>query len=124
MKLHAKIQNNGKTATCIQISPKFVQGLGSSKRPPVQVTINAYTYRTSIGSKGGVFMLPVTAEVRTNAGVAAGDVVDVDIELDTEPREVTIPPDFKQALDRDPNARRFFDGLSYSNKRRYVIPVE
>jgi Bacteriocin-protection, YdeI or OmpD-Associated/Domain of unknown function (DUF1905) len=124
MKIRAKIQNNGKTATGIEVSPKVVEGLGSSKRPPVRVTINGYTYRTSIGSMGGVFMLPVTAEVRTNAGVAAGDMVNIDIELDTEPREVTIPPDFKQALDRDVKARRFFDGLSYSNKRRYVIPIE
>ena len=69
-------------------------------------------------------MLPVSAEVRAGAGVAAGDEVDVNIELDTEPREVTVPPDLADALNRDADARRFFDGLSYSNKRRIVLSVE
>ena len=69
-------------------------------------------------------MLPVSAEVRRNAGVAAGDEVDVDIELDTEPREVTVPPDFTEALDRDADARRRFDGLPYSHKLRWVLSIE
>jgi uncharacterized protein YdeI (YjbR/CyaY-like superfamily) len=50
--------------------------------------------------------------------------VDVDVELETEPREVSVPPDFAEALDRDADARRFFDGLSYSNKRRFVMGIE
>ena len=69
-------------------------------------------------------MLGVSAVVRENAGVAAGDEVDVDIELDTEPREVMVPPDFADVLDRDAEARRYFDGLSYSNKQRFVISIE
>lgn len=73
---------------------------------------------------GGEFMLPVSAEHRTSAGVAAGDEVDVDIELDTEPREVTVPPDFADALDHDAEARRFFDGLSYSQKLWHVTSIE
>lgn len=68
-------------------------------------------------------MLLISAENRTSAGVAAGDEVDVDIELDTEPREVTVPPDFAEALDRDVDAKRFFDGLSYSQKQRHVLPI-
>jgi uncharacterized protein YdeI (YjbR/CyaY-like superfamily) len=35
-----------------------------------------------------------------------------------------VPPDFAAALDQDPAARRFFDGLSYSNKRRFTLPIE
>jgi uncharacterized protein YdeI (YjbR/CyaY-like superfamily) len=50
--------------------------------------------------------------------------VDVDIELDTEPREVTVPPDFADALDGDANAKRFFEGLSFSQKQRLVISIE
>ena len=69
-------------------------------------------------------MLPVSAEIRGSAGVAAGDEVDVDIEPDTAPREVTVPPDFREALDRDADAKRFFDGLSYSNKQRFVLSIE
>jgi hypothetical protein len=57
-------------------------------------------------------------------GVADGDEVDVDIELDTEPRELALPPDFAAALDGDAKASRFFEGLSYSRKQRCVLPVE
>ena len=69
-------------------------------------------------------MVGVSAEERANAGVAAGDELDVDLELDTEPREVIVPPDFAEALDADPDARRFFDGLSYTNKRRHVLAID
>jgi uncharacterized protein YdeI (YjbR/CyaY-like superfamily) len=72
----------------------------------------------------GRFMLPVSADVRAAAGVAAGEEVDVDVELDTSPREVSVPPDLAAALDADADARRVFDGLSYSNKRRIVMPIE
>jgi uncharacterized protein YdeI (YjbR/CyaY-like superfamily) len=68
-------------------------------------------------------MLPVSAEVREAAGVTARDKVDVDVELDTAPREVTVPPDFARALSREPAAKRFFEGLSFSNKQRIVISI-
>jgi uncharacterized protein YdeI (YjbR/CyaY-like superfamily) len=73
---------------------------------------------------GGKFMLGVPPEFREGAGVVAGDVVDIDLELDTEPREVSIPPDFAAALVRDARAKRTFDAMSYSNKRRLLIPIE
>jgi uncharacterized protein YdeI (YjbR/CyaY-like superfamily) len=69
-------------------------------------------------------MLPVSAEVREAAGVAAGQKVDVDVELDTAPREVTVPADFARALSRHAAAKRFFEGLSFSNKQRIVISIE
>jgi uncharacterized protein YdeI (YjbR/CyaY-like superfamily) len=73
---------------------------------------------------GGEFLLPISAENRKLAGIEAGDEVDVEIELDTEPREVMVPPDFRDALDRDADARRFFDGLSKSSKQRVVLLIE
>jgi uncharacterized protein YdeI (YjbR/CyaY-like superfamily) len=90
----------------------------------VRVTLNGFTYRSTIATMNGVFMVGVSNEVRRSAGVEAGDDVDVELELDTEPREVIVPPDLAAALDADPVARRFFDGLSYSNRRRIVIPIE
>ncbi len=69
-------------------------------------------------------MLPISAENRASAGVAASDEVEVDIELDTAPREVTVPPDLAEALERDVDAKRYFDGLSYSQKQRHVRPIE
>ncbi len=124
MKFRATILLGGKTATGIRVPPEVVAGLGPGKRPAVRVTIGGHTYRSSVASMGGEFMLPVSAENRAAAGIAAGDEVEVDIELDGEPREVTLPPDFRDALDRDTGARRFFEGLSYSRKRWYVLPIE
>jgi len=114
----------GKTACGIDIPAKVVAGLGPSRRPAVKATINGYTYRTSIASMAGRYMLSVSEEVRRNSGVAGGDTVDLELELDTEPREVNVPPDLGAALDRDAKAKRFFEGLSYSNKRRLVIPID
>jgi bifunctional DNA-binding transcriptional regulator/antitoxin component of YhaV-PrlF toxin-antitoxin module len=124
MRYCATILLGGKTATGIQVPAEVVTALGSSKRPAVYVTINGYTYRSTVAPYGGEFMLPVSAEVRERAGVAAGDDVDVDVALDSEPREVNVLPEFTQALDRDPSARRFFEGLSYSIKRRLVFSIE
>lgn len=124
MRFRAVIQLNGKTATGIQVPPAVVASLGPGKRPSVRVTINGYTYRSTVATMGGAFMLPVSAEVRERAGAAAGDEVDVDVELDAEPREVTVPTDFAEALAGDADARRFFDGQSYSNQRRIVLSIE
>lgn len=124
MRIKAKILQTGKTAAGIEVPSKMVAALGSSKRPAVRATINGYTYRTSVASMGGKFMLGVTDEFRKGAGVAASDVVEVDLELDTEPREVAIPADLAAALAGSARAKSFFDGLSYSNKRRVVIPIE
>jgi bifunctional DNA-binding transcriptional regulator/antitoxin component of YhaV-PrlF toxin-antitoxin module len=123
MRFRVTIQLNGKTATGIRVPPEAMEELGG-KRAAVRVTIGSYTYRSGVATMGGQLMLPVSAEVRDRAGVAAGDEVDVDIELDTEPREVTVPLDLADALHHDPVARRSFDSLSYSNKRRLVIPID
>jgi len=69
-------------------------------------------------------MIPLSAENRKSSGVAAGDEVDVGIELATGPREVTVPPDFKEALDRDTNAKRSFESLPYSHKLQHVLSIE
>lgn len=124
MKFRSVIQLSGKTATGIQVPAEVVAALGSSKKPAVRVTINGYTYRSSVASMGGVFMLPISGEHRLGAGVNAGDEVEVDLELDTEAREVNLPADFVQALDQDEAAKRFFDSLSYSNKSRHVLSIE
>jgi len=58
MKFRAMIEQNGKTATGVRVPPEVVDGLGAGKRPAVRVTINGYTYRSTVGVMGGVFMLP------------------------------------------------------------------
>jgi hypothetical protein len=124
MHFRAVILRAGKTATGIPVPPEVLESLGAGKRPAVRVTLGAYTYRTTVATVDDRFMIPVSAEVRQSAGVAGGDEVDVEIELDTAPREVTVPPDLAAALAQDAEARRFFDSLSYSNKRRFTMPIE
>lgn len=115
---------SGKTATGIQVPGEVVAAFGSKKRPAVRITVGRHTYRTTVAAYGDEYWVPLSAENREAAGVAAGDAVDVTIELDREPREVTLPPDFAGALDQDPGARQFFEGLSYSNQRRIVLAIE
>ena len=124
MKFRTKILTAGKTATGIEVPAHIVTALGSGKKPAVRVTIRDYSYRSTVATMGGRFMVPVSAEVRGNAGVAGGDEVEVDLALDTEPRAVTVPADFRQALDRDDAARHAFDKLNYSNQRRHVMMIE
>jgi hypothetical protein len=124
MRFRTKILAAGKTAAGIEVPPKVVEALGSSKVPLVRVTINGgHTYRSAVAVMGGKFMIGVSNENRQAAGVAAGEIVDVDLELDTEPRELALPDDFAKALGRDARAKRLFEGLSYSKKQRLVLPV-
>ena len=124
MRFRTTIQQSGKTATGIQVPAEVVDALGAGKRPPVTVTINGYTYRSTVAVMGGVYMVGVSAEHRAGAGVAGGDEVEVDVDLDTAPREVDVPADFAAALAAEPEARRTFDGLSYSNRSWHVLQIE
>jgi hypothetical protein len=124
MRFRTTLLQSGPTATGIQIPNEIVEGLGRGKRPPVTVSINGYTYRNTVAVMGGVFMVGVSAEHRAGAGIKGGDEIDVDIELDTAPREITVPADFAAALDAEPDARRTFDGLSYSNKSWHTLQIE
>jgi hypothetical protein len=124
MRFRTKILQSGKTTTGIEVPAKVVAALSSSKRPLVRATINGYTYRSAIAVMNGVFMLGVSEGVRKGAGVAGGDMVDVDLELDTEKREVELPTDFSAALARDAKAKKFFEGLSYSKKKVLVTPID
>ncbi|GAA1697770.1 YdeI/OmpD-associated family protein [Fodinicola feengrottensis] len=124
MTFEATVELGGKTATGIQVPDDVVDGLGAGRRPPVNVTVNSYTYRTTIASMGGRFLVPLSAENRTAAGVAAGDLVTVEVELDTEPRTVTVPDDFAAALDAEPVARKRFDAMPYTHRKEHVRAIE
>jgi Bacteriocin-protection, YdeI or OmpD-Associated/Domain of unknown function (DUF1905) len=124
MHFTATIQLDGKTATGIAVPEELVAALGAGNRPAVRVTLSGYSYRTTIARMRGTFMFPVSAAVREAAGVAAGDQVDVEVELDSEPREVTIPPALAELLDAHPAAKEAFGKLSYSNQKRHALAVE
>jgi hypothetical protein len=123
MRFQAILELAGKTATGFQVPEDIVTALGAGRRPPVRVTINDHTYRSTVAVMGGRILVGVSAENRTAAGVTAGEMLDITLELDTEPREVTVPDDLAAALDAEPEARRFFDTLSYSKKRWFTESV-
>ena len=120
MKFLGTVELGGKTATGIEVPDEVVSALGSGRRPAVTIAIGGHSYRTTVAVMGGRFLVPLGAENRTAAGVAAGDRVDVDIELDTDVREVELPPDLVDALRNEVDARRFFDGLAFTHRKEWV----
>ena len=113
----------GKTATGLEVPAEVVESLGKGKRPPVQVTVGAHTYRSTVAVMGGAYFVPLSAENRTAAGVAAGDEVDVELVADDAPRTIDVPPDLAEALAAEPAAKTFFDALSYSKQRWFAESV-
>jgi hypothetical protein len=122
MRFESTVELGGKTATGIPVPENVIEALGASKRPPVTITVNGHRYRTTAVRMGGRFFVPLSAENREAAGVAAGESITVDIEADTAPREVTMPDDLAAAL--DDAARTAYDGLSYTHRKEWVRWVE
>ncbi|GAA3342181.1 hypothetical protein GCM10017714_29400 [Curtobacterium pusillum] len=112
-----------KTATGLPVPQSVIDALGSGKRPAVIVTINGgYTYRSTVGVMNEQFLVPLSAEHRSAAGIAAGDSVEVTIEVDAQPRSVDVPDDLATAL-HEAGMRAAFDTLSNSRQRAIVDPV-
>jgi Bacteriocin-protection, YdeI or OmpD-Associated/Domain of unknown function (DUF1905) len=124
MRFRTTIELGGKTATGFPVPDEVVAALGAGRRPAVRVTIGSHTYRTTIASMGGRFLIPLSAENRAAAGVAAGDEVDVHIEADASTRDVTVPIDLAEALNRDQQARDFYDTLTYTHRKEWVRWIE
>jgi hypothetical protein len=124
MRFSATVLASGKTATGLEVPPEVVEELGGGKRAKVAVTLRGYTYRTSVAVMGGRYLIPVSAEVRAAAGVAAGDELEVEAVLDDAPREVAVPADLAAVLAEHPATSAAFAALSYSAQRRHVLAVE
>jgi|SRR5688500_15839596 len=123
MKFRTTIRQGDKTATGIQIPDSVIEALGAGRKPPVKLTVNGYSYRSTVATVDGASMVGFSADHRAASGLAGGDQVEVEIELDTAPREITVPPELTAALDAEPAARATFDRLSNSNKGYHVSLV-
>ncbi len=119
-RFETRVEPHGKTATFFHVPPEVMDALGPKKRVPVRVTVNGHSYRSTVAPMGGDFLLPLNRENRRRAGVAAGEVVEVELERDDAPREVEVPEDLAAALSGDEPARDAFGRLSYSHQREYV----
>ena len=124
MEFDATLDLDSKTATGITVPPEIIESLGGGKRPAVQVTINGYTFSTTIGSMKGVSKIPVSAERRQLIGAEAGDVLHVSIVLDEAPTEIEVPRELTDALASDQGSAEFFAGLTPSQRKGFIISIE
>jgi hypothetical protein len=108
----------------LEVPEEVVDALGGGKRPPVSITINGHSWNSRIAIMRGRYLIGLSKANRQAAGVATGDEVEVEVELDVEPRIVVEPTDFAHALDADPSARATYDRLSYSHRREHVRAIE
>ena len=124
MRFTAELQQTGRTTTGFEVPAEVVDGLGGGRRPTVTVTVNGGSYRSSVAPMGGSHWVGVSAENRALTGVVGGQTYDVDLELDTAPRVVEVPPELATALAADPAAAQAWDRLSYSHQRQHALAIE
>jgi hypothetical protein len=110
-------------ATGIVVPAEAVESLGKSKKPAVVVTINDFSYRSTVAVMGGQFLIPLSQERRAAAGVEGGQTIEVTLELDTEPRTVDVPGDLAEALDAA-GVTEAFEKLAFSMRKEHVRQVE
>jgi hypothetical protein len=107
----------------LEVPPEVVEALGGGARPPVTITVNGHSWKSRVAIMRGRHLLGLSKANREAAGVEIGEEVEVDLELDTEPRVVVEPEDLARALDTDPAARAAYDRLSHTRKRQHVLAV-
>jgi Bacteriocin-protection, YdeI or OmpD-Associated/Domain of unknown function (DUF1905) len=110
--------------TGIEVPPDVIEELGAGRKPPVNVTVNGYEYRSTVAVMDGRYMIPFSAALRAATGIQGGDPIVVGLELDTAPRTVDVPDDLAAALDATPGAREAWERLAPSHKKAHVSAVE
>ena len=93
-------------------------------RAPVKVTLNGFTYRSTIAAMGGPPCIPLRKSNREAAGLEGRETLKIRLELDTDKREVTPPRDLVAALKAIPSAFERWRALSYSHQREHVEAIE
>ena len=116
MKLRLELKGGDGNTAGFVVPDEVVEELGGGRKPKVVVTVGSHTWRSSIVNMGGQFMLGVSMANRAAAGVAAGQLLDLDVALDTAPRMVDVPDDLAAELARDPGARTTWEGWSFTRR--------
>jgi hypothetical protein len=110
--------------TGLEVPSEVIAQLGTSKKPPVIVTLAGYSYPNTVAVMGGKFMISLSKANREAAGVKADDQVEVTLELDDKPRTVEVPADLAAALSAKSGATAAFDALAFSKRKEFVRQVE
>ena len=93
-------------------------------RAPVKVTLNGYSYRSTIAAMGGPPCVPLRRSHREAAGLDGGETLAVRVDLDTEKREAVPPDDLVAALKASKTAWAGWNDLSYTHQREHVEAIE
>ncbi|MWC00119.1 YdeI/OmpD-associated family protein [Agromyces seonyuensis] len=109
--------------TGIEVPTEVIEALGGGKRPAVAVVVNGYEYRSTVGVMGGKALIPFSSDKRAATGIHGGDAITVDLELDTAPREITVPDDLAAALE-EAGVRAAFDAQAPSKRKADAANVE
>jgi hypothetical protein len=115
------VRNGSMCFIPLTFDPKTVFG---KVRAPVKVTLNGYTYRSTIAAMGGPPCIPLRKTNREAAGLEGGETIEVRLELDTAKREVAQPADFLRALEAAPGALDRWRALSYTHHREHVEAID
>jgi len=120
----AKIDWGKKKNTAgIEVPAGIVEALGKGKKPPIKVTVNGYTYRSTVATMGGRFLIALSAENREAADVEGDKEVRIRLELDMEPRNTPPPNDLKAALTKA-RLLEAFEKTAPSRRKEFVRQVE
>ncbi|APR76574.1 Hypothetical protein A7982_01921 [Minicystis rosea] len=103
--------------------PFDVKALFGKARPPVRVTVNGYTYPSTVSVYSGRSYLPLRRSHREKAKIEPGATVDVIVELDTSERTVEVPDDLAAALAKNAKARTAWEKLSFTHRREHVEAI-
>lgn len=107
----------------IEVPEEIVAGFGAGKRVPVKVTINGYSYDSTVARMGGKYLVPLAKANREAAGVAGGEEHEVTLEHDAGERTIEVPDHLAAAL-AEGGVREAFDALAFTYRKEHVRSVD
>ncbi|HET9865374.1 MAG TPA: YdeI/OmpD-associated family protein [Steroidobacteraceae bacterium] len=119
----AKVTLQRHGTLCVIPVPFDPRAVFGKVRAPVRVTLNGYTYRSTIFAMGGVVGIPLRKSHRDAAGVEGNETLTVKIALDTAERSVEIPAELARAFRGNRAAAARWDTLSYTHRREYAEAI-
>ncbi|MEI2785296.1 MAG: YdeI/OmpD-associated family protein [Candidatus Nanopelagicales bacterium] len=120
VRFSAPVAQQQGTSPYVDVPDEVLAQISEKRRVPVAVTVNGYTFRTTIAPMKGCLLLGFNKVNAAAAQVAAGDVIDIEMDLDTAPREVDVPVELRQALAAVPQAQAAYEALSYTHRREWA----